>query len=154
MYVKVNYPSYRARGRGDEGKDVRRITSSTKNFLYSKGYALDKRATDDFEFITYNAGPASQSTISSVAYAAGSWMLIGVSRSGADVTICKNGDDITLTAGTHIDPGAVGPGTFYISDGSPAAVDGKIWRPRIWDRALSAAEWLHIFGVERHWFGV
>lgn len=119
----------------------------------TNGYALDKRATDDFEFTTYNAGPASQSTISSVAYAAGSWMLIGVSRSGADVMITKNGEDITLTAGTHIDPGAVGAGTFYISDGSPAAVDGKIWRPRIWDRALSAAEWLHIFELERHWFG-
>ena len=31
---------------------------------------------------------------------------------------------------------------------------GQMWRPRVWNRALSQIEWQEIFNIERHWFGV
>ena len=43
------------------------------------------------------------------------------------------------------------------SDSGIVLIDARIdkmWRPRIWNRVLTASEWLVIFNAERSWFGV
>ena len=85
------------------------------------------------------------------------WWFMGVSRSGTSATFYRNGSAIptTCTAGGLIDPETCNQ-NFYVSTDTTTTnfFNGMMWRPRIWDRSLSASEWLHIFNTERHWFNI
>jgi hypothetical protein len=85
------------------------------------------------------------------------WQLVGFNRSGATVRIYTNGRDETVTAVAHVNPDSAAAQNFYI--GCTDAVGagwmyGDLWRPRIWNRNIAAAEHLAIFEMERGLFGV
>lgn len=85
------------------------------------------------------------------------WQFVGFTRDGAVARIYTNGRDVTYTSATHIDPDTAAAQNFYIgcTDLVGAGwMDGYLWRPRIWDRCLTAAEMLAIYEMERGLFGV
>ena len=85
------------------------------------------------------------------------WWFMGVSRSGTSATFHRNGVALTTTCSTGglVDPEPctqkllIGTDTTGVND-----YKGMMWRPRIWERSLSASEWLQLFEHERHWFGI
>lgn len=93
-------------------------------------------------FATSQSG-ASQTTSTAVgAVAASGFKHIAITRSGAAVKIYVNGVDVTVTAGTHIDPaahgtalqvGRYGAGGFWF-------VNGKMDRMKYYSRALAGAD--------------
>ena len=86
------------------------------------------------------------------------WWFLGISRSGISAQHYRNGAAITTTCSPG---GLVDPETCVAdvvigirSTKNETHLCGSQWRPRIWDRALSAAEWSQIFESERDLFGV
>jgi hypothetical protein len=87
----------------------------------------------------------------------GTWQLIGFSRTGTTVSIFRNAVSLTVT--THTLAGnptttASDLHAFIQTDEATGAIDGKMWNPRIWGRALTAAEHKQLFDQERSLFGV
>lgn len=108
-------------------------------------------------FTTANAGPATQTTYGGTSLQLSAWQLIGFTRSGAAARIYLNGRDVTTTPATHINPGTAAAIDFYIGTAVGAGAgwyDGRMWRPRVWKRALAAWEMLAIYEAERDLFGV
>jgi hypothetical protein len=104
-----------------------------------------------------NQAGASQGSLSSVGLiVVGTSYLVGFSRHGASVRAFINGLDVTETIGTHVHPLTANRelhiGIYDNETGSPW--EGQMWRPRIWDRYVDEWEWLELFNMERHWFGV
>jgi hypothetical protein len=86
------------------------------------------------------------------------WQLVGVSRSGLYPLMYQNGQAMAMTysAGGMLDP-VTSPEDLVIGvryTKNAAHFNGKKWNPRIWGRALAAAEWAEMFEQERHLFGV
>ena len=83
------------------------------------------------------------------------WHFVGISRSGATAIHHRNGVAL-ITTGTLVDPETCAQdlvvGIRFCKTNNN--FKGSIWRPRVWNRALSASEWLNIFERERHFFGV
>lgn len=106
---------------------------------------------------TNQVGPVIQYTLSS-AIPASVWQFVGFARDGAAVRVYRNGRDVTNYYGTHINPASSNAQNFYIGCGNAVAagtyLDGGLWRPRVWNRYVTAAEHLAIFETERHLFGV
>lgn len=108
-------------------------------------------------FNTTSAGPAQVNTLGTASkLVATTWQLLGFSRDGTAAKLYYNGADDTATAGAHADPITANRNLYVgIYNGAAAGwFDGKIWRPRIWERALTPAEHRAIFNRERHLFGV
>jgi hypothetical protein len=85
------------------------------------------------------------------------WWFMGVSRSGISATFYRNGVSLTTScsSGGLINPEACNQKFFVGNDSTGINLHkGKQWRPRIWDRSLSASEWSQLFECERHWFGI
>lgn len=85
------------------------------------------------------------------------WQLVGFSRNGATARVYTNGQDVTSTGATHVNPDSSANQNFYI--GCTDAVGagwmvGNLWRPRILGRATTLAEHLAVYEIERHLFGV
>lgn len=99
-------------------------------------------------------------------YAAGfpdsEWQLIGFSRDSAGQTaICyKDGEALTTVFNgiPLLDPIAcVATKKLLVGIQDGEAMNeykGKMWRPRAWNRKLSATEWKRLWEMERHWFGL
>lgn len=102
------------------------------------------------------AGASSHSACYSAGWAFGTWHFMGVSRSGASAIFYRNGVALTTTCnGGLIDPETCNQNLYIGNDTTGVNLyKGKLWRPRVWGRALSASEWAQIFERERHWFGV
>ena len=87
-------------------------------------------------------------------------MLLGISRTGGNLypQHYRNGNFLAMSyeASGMLDPDTCNRdlvlGTRYTKDAN--WYKGQMWRPRIWDRALSAVEWKNMFEAERDWFGV
>lgn len=108
-------------------------------------------------FTTANAGPATQTTYGAAGLVLSAWQLVGFTRTGATVEIYLNGRERTDTPATHIDPAASAAIDFTIGTTVGAGAgwyDGRMWRPRVWNRALAAWEMLAMFEGERDLFGV
>lgn len=93
----------------------------------------------------------------SVGWTPGTWYFMGVSRTGGgEGAFYRNGVAINTVISGLVDPETCPQdlviGTRYTKDSD--WYEGQQWRPRIWDRILSAAEWLNIFEIERNYFGV
>ena len=93
----------------------------------------------------------------STAWLPNKWWFIGISRTGGgEAQHYRNGIPVTMFTGGLADPETSGSdlvvGARYSKD-TDFFLGGK-WRPRIWDRALSALEWMNLFEKERAWFGV
>lgn len=130
-------------------------------FLFARGLTLQDGWTFHYDtnealsFATIQAG-VDQNTVGTAAeIVVGTWCLAGVSRDGATARIYLNGAESTTTYAAHVDP-LTSARNLYIgrSDGGAGAYDGDVWRPRIWDRALPAAEWRSIFEMEREYFNI
>ena len=120
------------------------------------GFWLDS-ASPYIVFTTEQAGPAYQSTDGCADLALNAWQLVGFTRDGAAGRVYLNGRDKTVTPATHVNPVSAAAGDFYIGTtvgGGAGWYDGYMWRPRVWKRALSAAEMLAIYEAERGLLGV
>ena len=103
------------------------------------------------------AGATTRTACYSQDWAFDEWCFMGVSRSGATATFYRNGVAIptTCTAGALIDPETCNQNFFVGNDTTSTNLfNGMQSRPRIWDRSISASEWLYLFNTERHWFEV
>jgi hypothetical protein len=108
-------------------------------------------------FTTEQAGPTYQTTQGGANLALGAWQFVAFSRSGAAARIYLNGVDATSMPATHVDPVSAAAADFTIgttTGGGAGWYDGDLWRPRVWDRAVSAAEFAALFAAERDYFGV
>jgi len=87
----------------------------------------------------------------------GTWRFVAFTRVGAAVVMYTNGQNVTVTAGTHIDPATAAARNFYVGVNNAAGAawyDGDLWNPRVWGKALTAAEHAELFEIERSLFGV
>lgn len=86
----------------------------------------------------------------------GTWHFFGVSRSGIDAQMYRNGAAV-LTSGDDLhDPDTcnrnLNIGCQYTTDSDwYSGMMGEIYA---WNRSLSALEWLQIFDRESHWYGL
>ena len=104
-----------------------------------------------------NQAAANQSSISGVGLITiNNWFLLGVSRDGTSVRTFINGQDVTETEGTHIDPVAsvreIHIGIYDNETGSPFS--NQMWNPRAWSRALTSIDHKYLWYTERDWFEV
>lgn len=88
----------------------------------------------------------------------GAWHFFGISRSGAYPLHYRNGDPVPVT----YDPSGLNDpdpcnrdlvvGCRYTKNTDWYA--GQNWGLRVWDRALSAEDWMRLFYIEKGWFGM
>lgn len=132
-------------------------------YLYDKSSAIAGWAfwvagvSPYIAFTSANAGPATQTTYGAAGLALSAWQMVGFTRAGAVVEIYLNGRNVTTTPATHINPAASAAIDFTIGTivGAGAGwYDGRMWRPRVFNRALAAWEMLAIYEGERNLFGV
>jgi len=123
-------------------------------------YLYDGGGADRILTLRHNhaAGAAVRSACNSTAWTRDTWWFVGVSRSGNVAPHYRNGKSITTNYGVggleDMETCAqdLVVGARYTKDANFYC--GSMYRPRIWDRALTATEWAQIFEMERHWFGV
>lgn len=99
-----------------------------------------------------NQAGAHQDTVSANgAVPVGEWALVGMTRSGANVLPYINGRPSVGTLGAHIAPLTSARELHVgINDAEAAGFyAGGLRRPRVWSRALTVAEHLQIFNLER-----
>lgn len=98
-------------------------------------------------------GAATRTGIYSDGWTQNAWHHMGISRTGVNAVHYRNGVALTMT-GELEDPESTTRdlvvGVRYTKDAN--FFKGKLWRPRAWNRALSAAEWAQIYERERRWF--
>lgn len=121
----------------------------------SKGWFFGSHLNGALWAATCDAGGIKVSQSGAGEVQASAWQLVGFSRSGTSVRVYVNGRDVTASAATHNAIVSVNQ-HLYICYNSSSAVylDGRLWNPRIWSRALSPAEHRSIWLRERHLFGV
>jgi len=114
--------------------------------------------TTDYElWLRTNQAGAHQDTESAAGVIPlATWTFAATVRSGASVVHYVNGLPSLGTAGTHVNPlTAARELHIGINDAEAAGwFDGSLWRPRIWGRALSAADVARIYRLERGMLGV
>ncbi len=83
------------------------------------------------------------------------WYLIMATRNGDTIVPYNNGAAVPNTVGTHTDPltSARELHVGIYDDEAATPVRGRIARPRIWSRQLSAAEIVRLWDMEKGWFG-
>ena len=84
------------------------------------------------------------------------WWFMGVSRSGASAQFYRGDTDsfvALLTTGTLVDP-ETGAQNLLIGTDPTGDNDynGPLWRPRVWDVALTEEDWRTIYELEKGWF--
>lgn len=133
-----------------------------ERYIFNKGtnvtgWAFGIRAgTWEMLLFTRQAGPTLQVSYS-VPVVASTWQFVGFSRAGASCRLYVNGRDRTTTPGTHVDPASSAAQNFYVGCSNLAGsawIDGNLWRPRVWDRAVTAGEMLTLYNAERDLFDV
>jgi len=104
--------------------------------------------------------PNLNSNCYSTGWTPGVWAFVGVSREAGDIYPIhfRNGRALTMAYETS---GMLNPDTCNrnLVLGCRYTLDanwfkGQMWRPRIWNRALSTVEWMNIFKRERVLFGI
>ena len=104
-------------------------------------------------------GANSSSQCYSLGWVPGVWKLFSISRLGASLYPLHYRNGVPL-AMSYEATGMLAPDTCNrdLVIGCRHSKDanwyyGLMWRPRVWPRALSEAEWIQIFERERGWFG-
>ncbi len=132
-------------------------TLMCRGLLDTDGYHCTNLINGEIAFFT-NQGAANQVSLSAPGtMVTGAWYLIAFTRDGASVRCYSQGLDVTVTAGTHINPLTSARDLhigIYDSEAANTAWHGHMWNPRIWARALSAAEIKMVWEYERSFFGV
>jgi len=93
----------------------------------------------------------------SIGWTPGTWWLMGLSRTGGGEAFhYRNGIAIPISTSGLADPETSANdlviGSRYTKNAD--RYKGQMWRPRIWQRALTASGWMNLFETERGWFGV
>jgi len=105
---------------------------------------------------SHAGGVATRTSCYSTGWANNTWHFMGISRTGGGQAVhYRNGVPLVTTSALE-DP-ETGNQNLYIAAGAGGAqnfVEGKLWRPRAWNRVVTEPEWAQIFAYERHWFGV
>lgn len=123
-------------------------------------YLSDNGAADRYLTMRHHhaGGAAVRTACYSEDWTYDTWWFMGISRSGTAAQHYRNGAAITTTCSVG---GLEDPETCVAdlvigirSTKSENHLCGSQWRPRIWNRELSASEWLMIFESERDLFGV
>ena len=131
-------------------------TSGWELYFYSGGGAI-KYLTLRHHHAGTLVGANTRSACYSVGWTPEVWSFIGISRTGGgEAQHYKNGIALTMTTGGLVDP-ETNNNDMVIGTRTSKDFDwykGKMWRPRIWNRSLSALEWLNIFEKERKFFGI
>ena len=107
------------------------------------------------------AGATTRTGAHSEGWAYDKWWFMGVSRYGG-VAQFYRGDingfaapPTTISDGGLIDPETCVQNLYIGRDTTGVNLhNGKLWRPRVWGRALAEGEWRQILDYEKHWFGV
>ena len=88
----------------------------------------------------------------------GTWSFFGVSRSGLYPVHYRNGVALTMNYGVAamLDPDTANRDLVVGCRDTKDAnwYYDKMCKLRVWDRSLAQDDWLQIFEIERHWFGV
>ncbi len=105
------------------------------------------------------AGATTRTSAYSPSWAFNKWWFMGVSRSGASAQFYRGDEDgiaaipTTISAGGLIDPETCNQNLFVGNDTTGTNLyKGPLWRPRVWARALTAADWQWIWEREVRWF--
>lgn len=107
-------------------------------------------------FQTNQAAATQYSNSANGSIVTGTGYTVGMSRSGADVSVYRDGADITTVFGTHIDP-LSSSRTAKIGiydDLTTIPFDGKIGFLRVYNYALTAGQHLAEHEKTKHWFGI
>lgn len=104
--------------------------------------------------------PNNNSNCFSTGWTPGTYAFLGISRIGGDLYPIhyRNGGMLRMSYETSgmLDPDTCNRdlvlGCRYTKDAN--WYKGELSRPRVWERALSSAEWLTLFNRERDFFGV
>jgi len=132
--------------------------SGWEHYLWRGGGPIDYLTTRHHHAGTLVAGNP-RSGCYSVGWTPGPgvWWFMGISRTGGgEAQLYRNGIAVPMFTGGLVDPETSAQdlviGARYTKNAD--YYNGHMWRPRIWNRVLSADEWLQIFERERDWFGV
>ncbi|KKM05731.1 hypothetical protein LCGC14_1751120 [marine sediment metagenome] len=103
----------------------------------------------------HHAGGATTRTGAySIGWTPGTPWFFGISRSGASAQFYRNGLPVETTSDVLIDPETCAEdlllGVRYTKNAN--FLLGYLYRPRVWSRAMSAAEWLRVHDREAGWF--
>ncbi len=98
-----------------------------------------------------------RSAVYSINWTPGEWHFFSTSRTGGGLAQhYRNGVAVETVGDNLVDPETNNSdlviGVRYTKDAN--YFKGPMWRPRVWDRILTAAEWLNIFEREQDFFGV
>jgi hypothetical protein len=105
------------------------------------GYYAGVAADGSIAFVTNQSGAVQVSSTGPGAIATGKWFHIGIVRSGSSVRIYVNGQDVTSTAGSHVNPASAGAVTFLLGTyNNYIHMNGILDEFGVWSSALSAAE--------------
>jgi len=130
--------------------DVDVAFSGWELYLYSPTPSLNLRHHHAGTLV----GVHPRSGVDSVGWTFNEWQFVGVSRSGDTGTFYRNAVDVTLTGTGLVDPETCAEDLTIGVRFTKASeyLKGKLWRPRIWGRALTQAEWAQIYERELRWF--
>lgn len=130
--------------------DVDAAFSGWELYLYPATPSLNLRHHHAGTIVAGNP----RSGVDSIGWTFNEWQFMGVSRSGDAGTFYRNAVDVTLTGTGLVDPETCAEdltiGTRFTK--LTEYFKGKLWRPRIWGRALTQAEWQWIYEREIRWF--
>ena len=131
-----------------------------KYVVSDRGWEIYTTLTAGVYYLSLRHHHAGGIDIRSSAFSVGwnfeNWWFVGVSRIGAYPLMYRNGAAVEM-AGQVANPESSAAddliiGARYTKDAN--WINGFYWRPRLWGRGLSPAEWLDIFERERNYFGV
>ena len=130
--------------------DVDVAFSGWELYLYQPTGSLNLRHCHAGTLVAGNP----RSGVDSIGWTQNVWHFMGVSRSGSTGTFYRNAVDVTLTGTGLVDPETCAEdltiGVRFTKDREH--FKGKPWRPRIWGRALTQADWQWIYEREVRWF--
>jgi len=121
-----------------------------KGLLNTRGWWFSVFTGGYITFEYYIPGYESVASVVSI-IVAGTWYLVGVSRTGTSMRIYRNGDDVT-----DVDPFTGNPVSSVnddlnigvIEDKASYPFDGSMHRPRAWDRYLQPWEHRMVYNME------
>ena len=100
------------------------------------------------------AGASVRTGAFSTGWTPGMWWHFGITRQGTSAQMYRNGVAVETTSNVLIDPETSSEdmviGVRYTKNAN--FFDGRLYRPRLWSRALTAADWLRIYTQEQAGF--
>lgn len=107
----------------------------------------------------HSTGASARTGAYSINWSFDKWWFMGVSREGGSAQFYR-GDassfsalTTSITAGGLIDPESCSQNLFMGTDITGYNdYKGPMWRPRVWDVALTEGDWMNIHQLEKGWF--